>query len=75
MREIDNICKDSQSDIPSQYRLLKECKSGKGLLELARETDDQAKFDKLGFPKIDKMCIRDSLNTDFLKNANLVRAC
>lgn len=53
MREIDNICKDSQSDIPSQYRLLEECKSGKGLLELARETDDQAKFDKLGFPKID----------------------
>lgn len=53
MREIDNICKDSQSDIPSQYRLLEECKSGKGLLELARETDDQEKFDKLGFPKID----------------------
>jgi hypothetical protein len=53
MREIDNICKDSQSDIPSQYRLLEECKSGKGLLELDRETDDQEKFDKLGFPKID----------------------
>ena len=53
MRDIDNICQDSQSDRASQHRLLEECTSGKGLLELSRETDDQAKFDKLGFPKID----------------------
>lgn len=53
MRETDNICQDSTSEISSQYRLLDECKSGKGLLELARDNDDQAKFDKLGFPQID----------------------
>ena len=53
MRDIDNICQETRNDSSSQYKLLEECTTKKGLLELDRKTDDQNKFDKLGFPKID----------------------
>ncbi len=53
MRDIDNICLETRNDNTTQYKLLEECTTKKGLLELDRKTDDQDKFDKLGFPKID----------------------
>lgn len=53
MRDIENICQETRNDSTSQYKLLEECTTKKGLLELDRKTDDQDKFGKLGFPKID----------------------
>ncbi len=53
MREINTLSEVANSENACHHQLLEDCKSSKGLPELAIREEDQKRFDQLGFPKVD----------------------
>lgn len=53
MREISTLGEVGNSENACHHQLLADCKSAKGLPELAKGEEDQKRFDQLGFPKVD----------------------